>query len=112
MPQAQRAAALAQWGPQLTAAGFTPEEINAVQLDDATLSQHVAAGVAVTDMINKADRDRAFQAQEADRARDNARADRADARAAVRFQERDKDRAALAASGGGRVRTDLDDLNY
>ena len=44
-------------------------------------------------------------------ARGEARADRADARASVRFKERDKDRAALAASGGG-VRTDLSDLNY
>lgn len=112
LPQAQRAGALAQMGPQLTAAGFTPEEINAVQLDDATLDQHIAFGMTVTDMIAKADKDRAFAAAEAERARDNARADRADARAAVRFQERDKDRAALAASGGGRVRTDIDDLNY
>ncbi len=112
LPQAQRAAALAQMGPQLTAAGFTPDEINQVELDDATLDRHIAFGMTVTDMIAKADRDRNFAAAEADRARDNARADRADARAAVRFQERDKDRAALAASGGGRVRTDLEDLNY
>jgi len=69
-----------------------------------------------------------FQADQAARERDDARADRvanngiatsnarlglareARGEGRVRFRERDKDRAALAASGG--IRTDLSDLDY
>lgn len=111
-PQSERAAALALMMPELQAAGFSPEDLAQARLDDASLDKDIAFGMTISDVIAKADRDRAFQAAEADRRADNARADRADARAEVRFGERDKDRAALAASGGGRVRTDLSDLDY
>jgi hypothetical protein len=63
------------------------------------------------DEVDNARSDRSVARQEYYRARSDSRAERADARSAVRFKERDKDRAAIAAGMSG-IRTDLSDLDY
>lgn len=97
---------------------FDPQWVQTATMQSLDAKDRLAAQLA----RENADR------TEAARLRDDARADRtanhtianadarlglayrADARSNVRFKERDKDRAALAASGG--IRTDLSDLDY
>ena len=110
-------AALQRIVPDLLAGGFTQQEINSAILTDEQLTKDRVMGMGLKDLVSQENTDRTFAATQAERAADNARADRADNRAAradqrseVRFKERDLDRKALAASGG--VRTDISDLNY
>lgn len=112
-----RQAALQRIVPDLLAGGFTQQEINSAILTDEQLTKDRVMGMGLKDLVSQENTDRTFAATQAERAADNARADRADNRAAradqrseVRFKERDLDRKALAASGG--VRTDISDLNY
>jgi len=113
----QRQQAFQQIAPELLQQGFTEQELGSAILTDQMLNKDKVFGLGLKDLVSQQNADRMYAASEANRAADNARADkaaeradRADARSAVRFKERDKDRAALAASGG--IRTDLSDLDY
>lgn len=108
----QREAAFAAIRADLLARGFTEADLQAARLDDASLKKDIAFGMTLDQMVDKADRDRAFEAAERTRQAAEARAARAEGRAEVRFRERDLDRKAIAASGGGRVPTNIDDLDY
>lgn len=132
VPVEQRRQRLAAMAPQLQAYGIDEDA-----LDDADLSDEGLGGyVAISQSVKEAIASDLTRARIADVGIDNQRSDRlaqntvqstqarlalarnADARGAqsraegrVRFQERDKDRAAVAAGGRG-VRTDLSDLDY
>jgi hypothetical protein len=95
-----REAAFAAMKPKLLALGFTQAEIDAVRLDDASLEKDIAFGMTLYQMVDKADRDRAFAATERQRQNAEARAARGEQRAETRFRERALDRKAIAASGG------------
>lgn len=119
VPLEARGAELQKWAPFLVERGYGPQQLAAVtDLSDAALSRFFNQGRKIEQIVQSAEGDRNFSAQERERqlaseraARAEGRAINADRRSAVRFNERNLDRAALAASGGG-VRTDLSDLDY
>jgi hypothetical protein len=118
IPASARVAAIDGLAPLLEQSGISRQEIEAADLSDAGLSGYVALAVGAEKLIDDARQDRSTNATIANQAarlglarNADARGARADRRAAVRFNERDKDRAAIASSGGG-VRTDLSDLDY
>lgn len=113
----ERDAAFRALVPDLLARGFSRADLAQADLSDRMLQKDVAFGMGLKNLIAQEAADRNFNAAEANRQADNARADaaaaraeRAEGRAVVRFKERDKDRAAIAASGG--VRSDISDLDY
>ncbi|MBS87140.1 hypothetical protein [Sphingobium sp.] len=126
LPAGQRQAEFQRnWAPYLIERGYDPAMLQQADLSDDGLERYYRQGRSIEKIVSSAEGERDYRLRAANQEIDNARADRADARAArgearadradarasVRFKERDKDRAALAASGGG-VRTDLSDLNY
>lgn len=126
LPDGQRQAEFQRnWAPYLIERGYDPAMLQQADLSDDGLERYYRQGRSIEKIVSSAEGERDYRLRAANQEIDNARADRADARAArgearadradarasVRFKERDKDRAALAASGGG-VRTDLSDLNY
>lgn len=125
IPEGQRQAQLqSRWANYLAERGYSPDMLRDADLSDAGLETYYRQGRSLEKLISSAEGERDYQLRAGNQAADNARADaaaaraargeqravRADQRAQVRFNERDKDRAALAASGG--VRTDLSDLDY
>lgn len=125
LPMGQRQAEFQRnWAPYLIERGYEPDMLRQADLSDGGLDRYYRQGRSIEKIVASAENERDFRLRQENQAADNARADRADARAArgetraeradaraaVRFKERDKDRAALAASGG--VRTDLSDLDY
>ena len=113
----ERTAAFQRIAPELLTMGFTQDDLRAADLSDEMLTKDRVMGMGLKDIISQENADRTFNATQAERDADNARADRADRRAeradqrsGVRFKERALDRAAIAASGG--IRTDTTDLNY
>lgn len=126
IPEQERAANFQRnWAPYLLERGYAPQQLQQVDLSDQSLSTFYRQGRALEKIVASAEGERDYNLRAENQAADNARSDRADqraargevraeradGRAAVRFKERDKDRAALAASGGG-VRSDTSDLNY
>lgn len=139
VPAEQRAARLQQLAPSLSAAGITPEELAHADLSDEGLDGYISLSQDISKQLgnmltqarvadvatDNARSDNLAQntiastqarlalARNGD-ARDNARlglARQARGEASVRFRERDKDRAAVAAGGRG-MNTSTDDLNY
>lgn len=120
----QRAAAFRQIAPDLLAQGFTEDDLRSADLSDGMLNRDRLMGMTLEQRTSERNSIRDDERAEriADESREDRqarlalaraaaeRANRADARAAVRFKERGLDRAAVAASGG--VRTDLSDLDY
>lgn len=114
--------------PQLTSMGLTPEMISQADVSDTGLNRYLMMGRSITDLTrdDRAERqldwnieddradngraDRSESRQEYYRARSDSRSERSDSRQAVRFRERDKDRAALAGTFG--IRADTSDLDY
>lgn len=132
VPPEQRRQQIAAMAPQLQAYGIDDDALEDADLSDDGLNGYVAISQSVKEAIASD----LTRARIADVGVDNARSDRlanntvaatqarlalarnADARGSesraegrVRFRERDKDRAAVAAGGRG-VRTDLSDLDY
>lgn len=106
-PANERAAALALMMPELQAAGFSPEDLAQARLDDASLDKDIAFGMSISDMIAKADRDRAFQASEAQRAQSNARAD-----ASLGLRQQALEEARRRTNKGASAPADNSDLAY
>lgn len=139
VPAEQRQQRLAALAPQLSSYGIDTAELAAADLSDDGLNGYVAISQSVKDAlasqltqarvadvtIDNQRQDRlaantvqSTQARLALARNADARGAAASARSAearqegrVRFRERDKDRAAVAAGGRG-VRTDLSDLDY
>lgn len=126
LPEAQRQSEMqGRWGNYLAERGWPAELISRADLSDRGLETYYRQGRTLEKVISSAEGERDYRLRVDNQNADNARADRADARAsrgearadraddraAVRFRERDKDRAALAASGGG-IRSDTSDLDY
>jgi hypothetical protein len=139
VPADQRRQRLQALAPQLSAYGIDTAELDSADLTDQGLDGYVAISQSVKDALaaqltetriadvgldnQRQDRlasntvqntqARLALARNADArgAASNARAAEARREGRVRFQERDKDRAAVAAGGRG-VRTDLSDLDY
>lgn len=125
LPMGQRQAEFQRnWAPYLIERGYDPAMLRQADLSDGGLDRYYRQGRSIEKIVASAENERDFRLRQENQATDNARADRADARAArgetraeradaraaVRFKERGLDRAALAASGG--VRTDTSDLDY
>lgn len=124
-PGEQRQQAFEQLRPQLLQQGFTQEELAQADLSDNMLLRDKLMGMTFEQRLKA--QDTAADNARQERATNNtimtsqARlglAQRADARSSearsegrVRFRERDKDRAAIAAGGRG-ISTDLSDLDY
>lgn len=114
--------------PQLAEMGVSPEMLSRADLTNQGLARYLTLGrnlnnIVADDRANRAldwniedDRvdngraDRSESRQEYYRARSDSRSERSDRRQAVRFRERDKDRAALSGSFG--IRSDTSDLDY
>lgn len=139
VPQDQRRQRLMALAPQLQAYGIDEDALEDADLSDGGLEGYVAISQSIKDAASRAltetrIADVGVDNQRQERLADNtvqatntrlALARNADARGAaasgraaearaegrVRFRERDKDRAAVAAGGRG-VRTDLSDLDY
>lgn len=132
IPAEQRQAQLAALAPQLQARGFSPQELEWIDLTDQGLERYGWLGQTVKQQLDnelvrnrisdiETDNERAnrlaqntvsnSQARLALARQANARAAEARNEGRVRFRERDKDRAALAASGRF-VPTNTDDLDY
>lgn len=123
-PQANRAALIDALAPQLEQAGISRQELEGADLSDAGLDGYVNLAIGAKDALDNVRQDRSTNATIANQnarlglarnadargARSDARAARSEGRAAVRFKERNLDRAAVAA--GGVVRSDLSDLEY
>jgi len=103
MPFVQREQARREWTPFLMERGYHQSQIDSADLSDASLDRMYSQGLTIAQIVAADNADRSFAATQAERAIDNQRADRAAARAdiaseraGVRFNERDKDRAAMA----------------
>lgn len=124
-PGEQRQQAFEQLRPQLLQQGFTPEELAQADLSDNILVRDKLMGMTFEQRLKAQDtaadnarQDKTAANTIATQQERLALAQRADARAGearsegrVRFRERDKDRAAIAA-GGRVIPTDLSDLDY
>lgn len=124
-PGPERLQAFQQMRSTLLAQGFKPEELEQADLSDQMLVRDRLMGMTFEQRLKAEDtradnerQDRTAASTESDRTARLALARRADGRAAaarseghVRFKERDKDRAAIAAGGRG-IPTTLDDLDY
>lgn len=112
VPASERPAELQRWGQYLVDSGLPAQALQQADLTDAGLSRYVQQGRKIENIIS----DERTDEKDAEARRrwgiQDARAARAEGRATVRFEERDKDRAALAASGGGGISSDISDLNY
>lgn len=104
--------------PQLLAAGFSNGEIDDFDPTDEGLTSAITHSLGVKEALANARSERSEERQEYYRARTDARAEsgerraqRGEQRSEVRFRERNLDRAAIAASGGG-IRSDTSDLDY
>ncbi len=106
----ERAALYQQILPQAQAMGFIPSP--GERFDDATIAQTVALAQTTQQALQEQRAARTEARTERRAMTAEERAARAEGRAQVRFNERDKDRAAIAASGGGRIPTDISDLDY
>lgn len=113
----QRASYIDQHADYLKSAGWSPDEIAGLEPNDGNLDGVIAIGMGADKYMAASDRAASRQEQQrhnrAGEGQASARlglAKRADARAAVRFKERDKDRAALSGNFG--VNTDTSDLDY
>lgn len=139
VPMEQRAQRLQAVAPQLLAMGIAEEELAGLDLSDAAIDGYIATSQTIAqrlaaDLTQTRIEDVGYDNQRSDRLADNtvqstaerlrlarnadARGAASNARAAearregrVRFSERDKDRAALAA-GGRFIPTFTDDLDY
>jgi hypothetical protein len=121
----ERTAAFQAMRGDLLQLGYTDAELAQADLSDNILNRDRIMGMSFSERLSEqntaADNARAdtaaeraerqFQLSERRATAAEGRAQRAEGRAAVRFKERDKDRAAIAASRLG-VRTDLSDLDY
>lgn len=124
-PGEQRQQAFEQLRPQLLQQGFTEAELAQADLSDNMLLRDKLMGLTFEQRLKA--QDTAADNARQDKTAENtimtsqerlALARRADARSSearsegrVRFRERDKDRAAIAAGGRG-IPTDLSDLDY
>jgi len=112
IPYAQRRAFIQSQAAYLAQHGVTPEMIAGFDPTDQNINAQLVEALGVKGWqaaknteANNARADRAdARAERADRRADEARAE-----GRVRFQERDKDRAAVAA---GNIPNNTDDLNY
>lgn len=101
----KREAAFAAMKPQLASMGFAESDLMQARIDDASLDKDIAFGMTISDLISADDKTRNFDAQQADRAADNSRADRSLAsqervRAEVLALARQRE-ARAARPGGG-----------
>lgn len=126
LPYEQRAAYIESQLPYLEAHGVSRQEVMAFDPTDANIQSQANQALGVKGILSQMDREadnerqnRALAGTERSRALRDSLAIKSDRRAAearsegrVRFKERDKDRAALAASGGGSIPTNTDDLDY
>jgi hypothetical protein len=112
VPAEQRQAEFrAVWAPYLQERGWPTELLQQADLSDHSLTNYYAQGRTIENLVSSAEKDRDYRAMQDQRAKAEARADRAEGRAVVRFNERDKDRQALSGLIG-RISTNVDDLNY
>lgn len=74
-PTALREALVSSYGPQLTAAGFTPEQMSTVDLSRENLMRLRDAGLDLADRLTARRQQAEAESQNADRQADNTRAD-------------------------------------
>jgi len=117
----QREAAFAAMKPELASMGFAESDLMQARIDDASLDKDIAFGMTISDLISADDKTRNFDAQQADRAADNSRADRSlasqeQARAAAlniaRQREARAGRSGGGSGGGSGAGSDNSDLSY
>jgi hypothetical protein len=119
VPADQRAGELQRIAPQLLAQGVSQDALAQADVSDAGLDRAYKLGSSMKDLISQEAADRKFKADEADRARDNARQD-----AGLDVQRGNlalsRQREARVTKWGpqplfglpGGARSDTDDLNY
>lgn len=111
LPYEQRATELQNYVQLLEGMGIDTSQISRADLTDRGLTRYRRVGIAYKDLASDAREERKFAAQEADRAADNARADRG---LAVREGALGlaRERSARAAKKGGGGSEDNSDLSY